>query len=250
MFWSEKRAAKTGRNSGFIRCFTMLLAVCVWLTFDVVTASAQNVGTYAVVDARVLNLRAAPSTGSPVIGKLRRGTIVSILDRKGVWARVFVQGADGKFAEGWLSTRFLGRSANTIDDLRAPAYDAPRRRSGRRSLHRGTTAPLRVSKLDFDCRPALFGNSGIRKCAASVRVQLSAGEYDPGRTDSVLVACRGVISYRTENDRFAQRMFATERRSIARNDRLGQTVMVNFDVRAIRDKIVSAQLRSYTCMRL
>lgn len=253
MVWLRKKARKSEVHSSIARGFAGLLAVCAWLALSNIAVSAQDIGTYAFVDAQALNLREAPNTGSPVIRTLPRRTVVSILERKGAWARVFVQGATGKAAEGWLSTHFLGRGAD-INAGHRPSFNGPIRRServrpsyGRASY--GRAVPLRVSKLDFDCRPPVFGNSGIRKCVASVRVQLSPQEYDPNRADSVLVACRGAISYSTDNDRYPQRIVAIERKNIARNDRLGQSVRVDFDVRSNRNKVVSAQLQAFSCVR-
>lgn len=211
-----------------------------------VAASAQDVGTYAFVDTRALNLRESPDTGSSVIRTLPRRTVVSILDRKGAWARVFVQDSGGDVAEGWLSTHFLGGPADTIARLRSGGHI---RRPGPSYPPHGRVGPLRISKIDFDCRRPLFGNSGIQKCAASVRVQLSPEEFDPNRSDSVLIACRSAISYRTENNHNTQRIVAFERRSIARNDRLGRTVRVGFDIHSKRTKIVSAQLQAFSCAR-
>lgn len=249
MIWLREQVEKARQYSRISRGFAaVLLAVCAFMAFGV-AASAQEIGTYAFVDARALNLRAGPDTGSSVIRTLPRRTVVSILDRKGAWARVFVQGSGGAAAEGWLSTHFLGRSADTIAGLRSRGYNGHIRRPAPSYPPHGRVGPLRVSKLDFDCRRPVFGNSGIRKCAASVRVQLSPEEFDPNRSDRVLIACRATISYRTENNHNAQRIVAVERRSIARNDRLGQSVRIDFDVRSNRNKIVSAELRALSCAR-
>ncbi|TCT41851.1 SH3 domain-containing protein [Martelella mediterranea] len=245
MVWLRNKTEKTSGRSSIARGFVAALAVYACLGFGI-TASAQDIGTYAFVDARALNLRASPNTEASVIRTLPRRTVVSILERKGDWARVFVQDSNGGAAEGWLSTQFLGRPADTSAGLRSRLDE--RSAAGHYPSY-NRAGPLRISKLDFDCRRPLFGNSGIRKCGVSVRVQLSPEEYDPNRSDSVLIACRGAISYRTENDRHAQRIVAVERQSIARNDRLGRTVRVNFDVHSNRNKIVSAQLRAFSCAR-
>ncbi|MGO2007136.1 SH3 domain-containing protein [Vreelandella alkaliphila] len=246
---SVKTVDKTGRRSIVVHGVVVVLAVCASLVFGGLLASAQEVGTYAFVDAQELNLHAAPSTGSSVIRTLPRRTVVSILERKGGWARVFIQGANGEPAEGWLSTHFLGSNATTIAEIRPGQSDGRIRRPAPSNQPHRWAGPLRVSQLDFDCRRPLFGNSGIRKCAASVRVQLSPEEYDPNRTDRVLVACRGEISYQTENEGYAKRIVAFERRSISLNDRLGRTVRVDFDVRSDRSKIISAQLQAFSCAR-
>lgn len=221
----------------------LILQACVAIAGT--AASAQEIGTYARTEARSLNLRAGPGTGAAVRGTLPFGTSVSILDRNGTWAKVYVQGATGPASEGWVSTRFLshrrgGRGAHGGDHVYGPAHQP--------------AAPLRISKLDFDCRSALFGDSGIRKCVASVRVQLPRQDYDPARSDHVPIVCRGAISYRTGShrtgaDRRARRLSAVERKSIARNDRLGQSVRIDFPVRSIREKIVSARLAVFACER-
>ncbi len=195
-------------------------------------ALAQQIGSYAAVDVRALNLRAAPDPRARVIRTLPRGTVVSILDRRGGWARIFVQ--DGGDVEGWLAARFLRRSAHGGGAGQGHGH------------HHARPAPLRVSKLDFDCRAPLFGDSGIRKCVASARVQLAHGAYDPARAGSVPIVCRGQISYRTR-DGASARMFAYDRGSIAYDDRLGQSMRINFDVRAIKAKIDSAHLTAFYC---
>lgn len=231
------------------RALFALLAILTCLTFGGGAASAQEVGGYAHVQAGALNLRTAPDAGSSVLRALPYGTSVSILDRRGGWAKVFVQGAEGNATEGWVATRFLGQGARVGTERRRPIFqDSHGTRPGQHQLHR-PVAPLRVSNLDFDCRPPLFGNSGIRNCVASVRVQLSQQEFDANRSDHVFIACRGSISYRTDRGRGSQRLIALERHSIARNDRLGQSVRVSFPVRSERDKIVSARLVSFSCER-
>ncbi|WP_458791237.1 SH3 domain-containing protein [Yoonia sp. MH D7] len=224
-----------------------LFALLALLTFGGGAASAQEIGSYSHVQAGALNLRTAPDTGSSVLRALPYGTSVSILDRRGDWAKVFVQGAEGNAAEGWVAARFLGQDVRTGSERSRPIFrgdEAIRPRQPHRP-----TAPLRVSNLDFDCRPPLFGNSGIRNCVASVRVQLSQQEFDPDRNDHVFIVCRGTVSYRTDQGRGSQRLIAFERNSIAHNDRLGQSVHVNFPVRSERDKIVSARLVSFSCER-
>lgn len=232
----------------------LLIAVCLTMCFSVSAVSAQAVGTYAFVEAQALNLRERPDTRSSVIRTLPQKTVVSILERNGAWARVFVQG--GQPAEGWLSARYLGNSAQNHGEFRSPGHTAHRRRPAQRSRRahpsypsQGRVAPLRVSQLDFDCRPALFGNSGIRKCMASARVQLSPEERDPNRSDHVYIACRGVVSYRTDVDHSSQRLLGYDRLSISRDDRLGQSARVNFDVRSNKNKIISAHLQSFSCAR-
>ncbi|WP_289042650.1 SH3 domain-containing protein [uncultured Aliiroseovarius sp.] len=239
----DKKATRTVRVLAAIPIFAVMLAIQVCLSFGVTAASAQEVGTYAYVDAQALNMRAGPGTGAAILRTLPAGTSVSILVREGSWAKVFVQGATGQDAEGWVSTRFLSSDAGTANDRRG--YDEPTRPYPSHP----PAAGLRVSKLDFDCRPALFGDNGIRKCVASARVQLLRQEYDPDRNDLVFVACRGVISYRTTVDRFSHHMAVVERASISRDDRLGQSVRVDFPVRSVGDKVVSARLVAFSCGR-
>lgn len=232
----------------------LLIAVCLSMCFTVSAVSAQAVGTYAFVEAQALNLRERPDTRSSVIRTLPQKTVVSILERNGAWARVFVQG--GQPAEGWLSARYLGNIAQSHGEFRSHRHNAHRYPPAHRSRRahpsypsQGPVAPLRVSQLDFDCRPALFGNSGIRNCMASARVQLSSQERDPNRSDHVYIACRGVVSYRTDVDNSSQRMVGYDRLSISRDDRLGQSARVNFDVRSNKNKIISAHLQSFSCAR-
>ncbi|MDF2097467.1 SH3 domain-containing protein [Aquibaculum arenosum] len=224
------------------RCLVALFAFQVCLLFHPVAASAQDVGTYAHVEALALNLRTAPDAGSQVLLALPRGTTVSILDRRNGWARVFVQGVGSGGAQGWVAARFLGSGGAVTGQRRHRAhdgYEGGARRYG----------PLRVDMLDFDCRPPLFGNSGIRKCIASVRVRLPLDEFAPGRSDHVPVACRGAISYRTATEPYSKRLIEDERTSIAHNDQLGQSVRIHFPVRSERAKIESADLEAFTCWR-
>lgn len=224
------------------RCIVALLTLQLYLLFHPVVALAQNVGTYAHVEAHALNLRAAPDTGSRVLLALPRGTTVSILDRRNGWAHVFVQEVVAGNAQGWVAARFLvsgGAVAGQRRHRGHGGYEGGSRRHG----------PLRVDMLDFDCRPPLFGNSGIRKCVASVRVRLPLSEVAQERSDHVPVACRGAISYRTATEPYSKRLVQDEPTSIAHNDRLGQSVRIHFPVRSERAKIVSADLEAFTCWR-
>lgn len=245
---SAKRLNKSGRRATAARGLAAVLAAYVSLASGGLLANAQEVGRYAFVDTQALNLRTGPDTGSSIICTIPRRTVVSILERKGVWARVFVQNA-GKPAEGWLSTHFLGRNAESVAGRRHLGSGGHIRKPAPSHPSRPRAGPLRISKLDFDCGRPLFGNSGIRNCVASVRVQLSREEYDPDRMDRILIVCRGAISYQTENSLHAKRIVAVERRSISRDDRLGRTVRVDFDVRSSTSKIISAQLRAFSCAR-
>lgn len=247
LFWSKDNVDKTASRAA--RRFAVLLAVWAGLAFGGVMAAAQDVGTNAYVNVPALDLREAPETGSFAIRTLPRSTIVSILERKGTWARVFVQGDTAGPLEGWLATRFLGWDAATVAKLTSRGAHGRGHRSMRFRRPHDPIEPLRVSKIDFDCGAPIFGNSGIRKCGASARVQLLPQEYDPDRSDIVPIACRGAITYQTENNQNAQRIVAIERISISHDDRLGRSARIDFDVRSIRDKIVSAQLLSFFCVR-
>jgi hypothetical protein len=247
MFWSKQNTEKS--VSGAARGVSVVLAIFALLAFGDVSASAQDVGTDAYVNMSGLNLREAPDTGASTIRVLPSRTVVSILERRGAWARVFVRNTGAGPVEGWLTTRFLGWDAKTMAELTVRENHG--RGYGTRHLPQSydPIEPLRVSKIDFDCKAPIFGNSGIKKCGASARVQLMPEEYDPDRSDIVPIACRGAITYQTENNQHTQRIVAVQSISIARNDRLGQSAKLDFDVRSIRDKINSAQLLRFSCVR-
>lgn len=232
-----------------VKFLVALFVMLVCLVFDDDAAFAQEIGSQAHVDTRALNLRLAPSVSSSVLRALPFGTPVNILDRSGDWAKVFVQSVDGKVAEGWVAAQFLGQDAERDTTEKRQEYNRHATRTNHSYRPHRQLAPLRVSKLDFDCRPALFGNNGIRKCVASARVQLLEQEFDPDRSDHVFIGCRGEISYRTDTGRGSQRLLALERHSIAHDDRLGQSVRVNFPVSSEQEKIISARLVSFSCRR-
>ena len=58
------------------------------------------------VNAEVLNVRGAPATDAPVVGTVRRNTVVTEIDRDSGWIKVQVDGPSGTL-EGWLSSRML-----------------------------------------------------------------------------------------------------------------------------------------------
>ncbi|AML51710.1 SH3 domain-containing protein [Falsihalocynthiibacter arcticus] len=146
-----------------------LFAIQACLTFGGGAASAQEVGSYAHVQTGALNLRAAPDSRSSVLRALPYGASVSILDRHEGWARVFVQGAEGSAMEGWVAARFLGQGARAGTERRRPIFRGGHGiRPGHQNQTHKSVAPLRVSKLDFDCRPALFGNSGIKNVSLAL----------------------------------------------------------------------------------
>ncbi len=99
---------------------------------------------------------------------------------------------------------------------------------GRRISQRLTPPSPDTSLTTADCLKRGHIHAGF--CAPRLRVQLSEQDYDPDRSDSVRASCRSVITYHTDIDRTTRRMVAIERDSIARNDRLGQSVRVDFDV--------------------
>ena len=75
----------------------------------VVAASAAGEGTIWYVTARSVNVRAAPTTQSEVVGKLDSGEaalMVTAVDDD--WARIVIQG-DG--LEGYVARRFLSPEA-------------------------------------------------------------------------------------------------------------------------------------------
>jgi hypothetical protein len=80
----------------------MILALI--LTLAAAITSAEP----ATVTADAANLRSGAGTQHPVVGALKRGTRVEILETSGPWHRV--RAAEGGL-EGWVSARLLERSA-------------------------------------------------------------------------------------------------------------------------------------------
>lgn len=270
MFYLQPKEKAGGRSRLGQYSFAFLIAACASISLAPESASAQEIGSYATVQSRALNLRAGPSTSYRVLRALSRNTVVSVIERKGSWARVYVQNTGGENVEGWVSASYLGRSHNSYDnsyDYTLPRYDRryqkPHNRGHRvqRPSHsphtnyprqnsyprRQQIAPLNVSQLRPDCSAPIFGNSGIRSCSASARVQLAARDKDPNRSDHVYIVCHGTLAYRTHHDSHTRYMSATQRGSIARNDHIGQSITVEFNVRPIREKIISGYIESFSC---
>lgn len=282
MFYLQVKEKTEGRSKLGQYSFAFLIAACASFSFSPTSLSAQEVGSYATVQSQSLNLRAGPSTGHRILRALSRNTVVSIIERQGSWARVYVQNTGGENIEGWLSASYLARSQNSYDnsygnsyndsynnsyEYGPPRYDhryqKPRNRGHRvrRPSHgphtsyppqssyprRQHISPLSVDLLRPDCSAPIFGNSGIRSCSASARVQLAARDKDPNRSDHVYIVCHGTLAYRTEHDSHTRYMSATQRGSIARNDHIGQSITVEFNVRPIREKIISGYIESFSC---
>jgi len=53
------------------------------------------------------NLRAGPSTGAAIVSTLQRGLKIAIVEQRGNWTRVQMDGKDGKPQQGWLYSSFL-----------------------------------------------------------------------------------------------------------------------------------------------
>jgi SH3-like domain-containing protein len=63
------------------------------------------------VAALIARIRTAPTTSASVTATLRRGVQVSLLERRGEWARVHVDSQRGKAeAEGWIFAASLRQS--------------------------------------------------------------------------------------------------------------------------------------------
>ena len=61
---------------------------------------------HAVVDVRVANLRAQPSTGAAVVTRLARNMEVTTVERRGNW--VFVRVGEGaNQQQGWVASSVL-----------------------------------------------------------------------------------------------------------------------------------------------
>lgn len=80
----------------------LLLLLAVLLVWNG-RAMAQDASVKAGISAR---LRAEPSRGGAVVGQLRGGTEVEVVEAKGDFVRVFVAGKDG-----WVARRLLNMKA-------------------------------------------------------------------------------------------------------------------------------------------
>jgi SH3-like domain-containing protein len=68
------------------------------------------------VRAKILNVRAGPSTVKPIVAKLKRGDIVKAFDEQGRW--VHIRGFDSAGTNGWVSRAFL----QLPEEFMAPAF--------------------------------------------------------------------------------------------------------------------------------
>jgi len=68
---------------------------------------AMNLIFAEVVNTDTLNIRSAPNANSEVIGKLERGTSVTVLSVENDWAKISYNGKDG-----WVAVRFLEKDDN------------------------------------------------------------------------------------------------------------------------------------------
>ncbi len=75
-----------------------------WVDKQYVTrVSAKVSGSYSVT-ASVLNVRNYPRVSATLIGRLRRGTVVSVEKLNGDWAYIAYKGK-----HGWVATKYLSR---------------------------------------------------------------------------------------------------------------------------------------------
>ena len=89
-------------------------------------AFAQEEST-ATVNATNLNIRQQPTTQSPIIGKVKQGTIVKVLEVQKDWAKI---SCDGK--EGYVSLQFLkiAGATPTIESKQQPSINSGQREIG------------------------------------------------------------------------------------------------------------------------
>lgn len=93
-------------NNNKVVVFLMALALCVGALFVSPAAGhAQGQGTSAVVTAAALNVRAGPGTGYRVVGVVRRGAELRVLESRDGWLHV-----SGP-AEGWVSSYYVKQGA-------------------------------------------------------------------------------------------------------------------------------------------
>ncbi len=81
---------------------------------------ALEVGSYAVVDANKLNVRAGPGGSHTVIARMPKGMGLKVLSRSGDWVKIQTStrsketGWEWMIYEGWVSTKFV-RSPSALE---------------------------------------------------------------------------------------------------------------------------------------
>ena len=65
--------------------------------------SAETLPKFVQVRVRLANLRAGPSTGTPILARLPQGTILEVLGREGQWYRVCLVDPERGTLEGYIA---------------------------------------------------------------------------------------------------------------------------------------------------
>ena len=74
--------------------FILLAAMCV--------ANAEDFGSYGIVNASLLNIRQAATTGSAIVGQIPNGQYVGVRWLEGNWARISYNGTEGYVSLDYL----------------------------------------------------------------------------------------------------------------------------------------------------
>ncbi|MFI8707710.1 SH3 domain-containing protein, partial [Bacillus sp. NPDC077411] len=89
-------------------------------------AFAQEEST-ATVNATNLNIRQQPTTQSPIVGQVKQGTTVKVLEAQKDWAKISYNGK-----EGYVSLQFLKIAGTkpTIESKQQPSINSEQRETG------------------------------------------------------------------------------------------------------------------------
>ena len=95
----------------YIKKLVVITLISTSLTVLSVGNSYAKTISKATVTANILNLREAPNTNSKVIGKLKKGNELKVLDSSGEWYKVSIDRLTG-----WVSAKYVNTYASTSNE--------------------------------------------------------------------------------------------------------------------------------------
>jgi Bacterial SH3 domain len=123
MFVSERRHGHAARGIQMIR---HAAAIAVVVLLSPAWLSAQN--TKFTVTTELANIHKGPSTGSVVIGQVRRGRVLDVTRELGSWVKIAWPGAEGE--AGYVHVSWGTLSPGVMPGSMQPAGIAPTRPDG------------------------------------------------------------------------------------------------------------------------
>lgn len=79
--------------------------VASWFTTALQEKQPSNPSATGEVTADILNIRSEPTTESQIIGKLKKGTTIKILEEKNEWYRIILSDQKEGWVAGWLVSK-------------------------------------------------------------------------------------------------------------------------------------------------